>query len=40
MERKNIAVIFGGTSSEYGVSIQSAAAVPVNFPKRYSAVPV
>lgn len=40
MEKKNIAVIFGGTSSEYGVSLQSAAAVLENFPDRYNAVPV
>lgn len=40
MEKKNIAVIFGGTSPEYGVSLQSAAAVLENFPERYSAVPV
>lgn len=40
MEKKNIAVIFGGVSSEYGVSLQSAAAVLENFPERYNAVPV
>lgn len=37
---KNIAVIFGGVSSEYGVSLQSAAAVLENFPRKYDAVPV
>lgn len=40
MEKKNIAVIFGGVSSEYGVSLQSAVAVLENFPERYNAVPV
>lgn len=40
MNKKNIAVIFGGISSEYGVSLQSAAAVLGNFPERYNAVPV
>lgn len=40
MEKKNIAVIFGGISSEYEVSLQSAAAVLENFPERYNAVPV
>lgn len=39
-EKKNIAVIFGGVSSEYAVSLQSAAAVLENFPARYNAVPV
>ncbi|MDE7360324.1 MAG: D-alanine--D-alanine ligase [Oscillospiraceae bacterium] len=39
-EKKNIAVIFGGVSSEYEVSLQSAAAVLENFPERYNAVPV
>lgn len=38
--KKNIAVIFGGTSSEYNISLQSAAAVLENFPKKYNAVPV
>ena len=38
--KKNIAVIFGGTSSEYSVSLQSAAAVIENFPEKYNAVPV
>lgn len=37
---KNIAVIFGGTSSEYLISLQSAAAVLENFPKSFNAVPV
>lgn len=37
---KNIAVIFGGTSSEYAVSLQSAASVLSNFPKKYNAVPI
>lgn len=37
---KNIAVIFGGISSEYSVSLQSAAAVLENFPKKYNAVPI
>lgn len=40
MDKKNIAVIFGGISSEYGVSLQSAAAVLENFPRRYNAVPI
>lgn len=39
-QNKNIAVIFGGISSEYEVSLQSAAAVLENFPARYCAVPV
>lgn len=39
-EKKNIAVIFGGISSEYRVSLQSAAAVLENFPARFCAVPV
>ena len=38
--KKNIAVIFGGTSSEYNVSLHSAAAVLENFPEKYNAVPV
>ncbi|MCM1167282.1 MAG: D-alanine--D-alanine ligase [Lachnospiraceae bacterium] len=38
--KKNIAVIFGGTSSEYTVSLQSAAAVLENFPDKYNAVPI
>lgn len=32
MERKNVAVIFGGCSSEYDVSLQSASAVIQNLP--------
>lgn len=38
--KKNIAVILGGTSSEYNISLQSAAAVLENFPEKYNAVPV
>lgn len=38
--KKNIAVFFGGTSSEYNISLQSVAAVLENFPKKYNAVPV
>lgn len=38
--KKNIAVIFGGTSSEYEISLQSAEAVLENFPEKYNAVPV
>lgn len=38
--KKNIAVIFGGISSEYSVSLQSAAAVLENLPERYNAVPI
>lgn len=38
--KKNMAVIFGGTSSEYNVSLHSAAAVLENFPEKYNAVPV
>lgn len=37
---ENIAVIFGGTSSEYSISLQSAASVLENFPKKYNAVPI
>ncbi len=37
---KNIAVIFGGTSSEHEISLQSAEAVLNNFPSGYNAVPV
>lgn len=38
--KRNIAIIFGGTSSEYNISLQSAAAVLENFPGKYNAVPV
>ncbi|MBD5383655.1 MAG: D-alanine--D-alanine ligase [Ruminococcaceae bacterium] len=37
---KNIAVIFGGTSSEHEVSLQSAESVLNNFPSRYNAIPI
>ena len=37
---KNIAVIFGGTSSEHEVSLYSAEGVLNNFPSKYNAVPV
>ncbi len=37
---KNIAVIFGGTSSEHEISLQSAESVLRNFPSKYNAVPI
>lgn len=37
---KNIAVIFGGTSSEHEISLQSAEAVLCGFPRKYNAVPI
>ncbi|MBD5129398.1 MAG: D-alanine--D-alanine ligase [Ruminococcaceae bacterium] len=37
---KNIAVIFGGTSSEHEVSLQSAESVLNNFPGGYNAIPI
>lgn len=37
---KNIAVIFGGTSSEHEISMQSAEEVLTNFPSGYNAVPI
>lgn len=33
MKRKTIAILFGGKSSEYEVSLQSAAAIIKNFPQ-------
>lgn len=41
MEKKRIAVLFGGNSTEYGVSLQSAYAVLTNLdPEKYKAVAV